>query len=81
MFKFELGQEVMDKITGFQGIIMAQVKYLTGCTQYGICSQFLDKDGGIPKWEYLDEDRLGLSEKKVGGMGVIGGPQQTPSKR
>ena len=33
---FQLGDKVKDKITGFEGIIVAIVHYLTGCSQYGI---------------------------------------------
>lgn len=31
MFKFENGQIVKDMITGFTGVVVARVNYMTGC--------------------------------------------------
>jgi len=81
MFKYELGVEVKDKITGFTGIAMSRCEYLTGCVQYGVCPQQLTKDGDLPTWHYLDEDRLILLGGEKEEAGVVGGPQQTPSKQ
>ena len=57
MFKFELGQVVKDKITGYQGIVMVRAEYSTGCTHYGVLSQELDKNGSERPWNWLDESR------------------------
>lgn len=36
-FKFENGQTVKDRVTGFKGVILGRTQYATGCIQYGIC--------------------------------------------
>jgi len=67
--KIKLGCKARDKITGFEGIVVARIKYLFGCTQYAI----------MPKWiegqktedsEYFDVGRLevigeGISKEDV----------------
>lgn len=63
--KFALGQIVKEKITGFTGVIMARTEHITGCTQYGILPRTTDKDGQIPSWTWLDEDRLEATGKIV----------------
>lgn len=55
--KFELGEVLRDKITGFEGVAMVRSEYFTDCTHYGLCSQKL-KDGKPIDWEYFDETRL-----------------------
>lgn len=55
--KFEMGEVLKDKVTGFQGVVMARTEYFTDCTHYGLCSQTL-KDGKPIDWEWLDETRL-----------------------
>jgi hypothetical protein len=61
MNKFELGVTVEDIVTGYRGVIVARVEYLTGCTQYGIVGK-VGADGKVPGAEYFDEDRLVLIE-------------------
>lgn len=34
--KIHLGQEVKDKVTGFQGIAVCRITYLTGCDRIGV---------------------------------------------
>ncbi len=62
-FKFELGQEVVDTITGFTGVIRVRSQYLTGCNAYGIQNTKL-KDGKPAKWEYIDESLLKKTKVK-----------------
>ncbi len=83
MFKFELGENVADVITGYAGTILARIEYLTGCIQYGVQQRSVDKDGKIQTWEWIDESRLkrGTEEKVI--LGEVSpkqpaGPQQTP---
>ena len=59
-FKFNLGDEVKTKITGFKGIIRGRTDYLTGCNHYGLQSEKLDKDGNPKKWQWFDEEELVL---------------------
>jgi len=64
-FKFNLGSEVKDKITGFKGIIRGRSDYLTGCNTYGIQSQKL-KDERPNEWVWIDEYQLILlKDKKI----------------
>lgn len=35
-FKFGFGDLVKDKVTGFQGIVVGQLAYNTGCLQYDV---------------------------------------------
>ena len=55
--RFELGEVLMDKVTGFQGVAMGRTDYYTDCTHYGLCSRQL-KDGKPLGWEWFDETRL-----------------------
>ena len=73
-FKFDLESLVKDRITGLQGIILGRTEYATGCIQYGISPQEVNKDGKINNWEWFDETRLLLvtEEKKV--LKAMGGP-------
>ena len=64
-FKFSLGEVVKEKITGFEGVIMAQCSYISGCTQYGIMSQKLDEHGLTQNWIYYDENRLTTLDKII----------------
>ena len=34
MFKFKSGDIVRDKVTGFEGIIIARTDYIFGCNRY-----------------------------------------------
>lgn len=59
----DLGQKAKDKITGFEGILIAKVTYLYGCDQYGIAPEV--RDGKIGDTTYFDEGRI-----EVIGQGV-----------
>ena len=56
-FKLELGQKVKDTVTGFSGIIVHRVQFLTGCNRYGVQPDTLDGYKVI-KEESFDESRL-----------------------
>ncbi len=84
MFKHQLGQVVKDIVTGFTGVIMSRTEYLTGCRQYGVQTQRLNKEGALRQWEWFDEDRIvpvkaapvKLGEKKPNP----GGPMPTQER-
>lgn len=59
-FKFELGEVLIDVITGFVGVAMGRTQYFTDCNHYGLASQKLDKDGKPVEWQWFDETRLEL---------------------
>ncbi|HDZ15335.1 hypothetical protein LCGC14_2159960 [marine sediment metagenome] len=55
--KFELGELLEDKITGFKGTVMVRAEYFTGCTHYGLqCNEL--RDGKMVDWEWIDSGRL-----------------------
>lgn len=56
-FKFKRGEYARDIITGFAGVIVARIDYLTGCNRYTL-EPPLDKDGKLPEPAMFDENRL-----------------------
>jgi hypothetical protein len=63
----KLGEKVRDRITGFNGTVMARTEYLNGCISYAILPEKL-KDGNPQEWVWIDEQRLDpLSPAKRGG--------------
>lgn len=58
-FSFELGATVLDRITAFEGVVIARAQYITGADQY--CVQPRSPDGGAtPALEsrWFDGERL-----------------------
>lgn len=60
----ELGQKAKDKITGFEGIVVARITYIFGCDQYGIAPPA--KDGKCEDTNYFDEGRI-----EIIGRGIL----------
>ena len=61
---FELGETLKEKVTGFQGVVMARAEYLVGSINYGLLSQELQ--GGVPgKLEWFEENRLSKVSGKI----------------
>lgn len=54
----ELGSKVKDVITGIQGIAIGQCIWLTGCDQYWLKQQGVDKDGKAYQMDLYDVQRL-----------------------
>jgi len=54
-----LGSTYRDKITGFQGVAIAHVRYMTGCDQIGL-HPGLTADGKMGDSCYFDWTRLEL---------------------
>lgn len=75
MFKYELGANVRDKITGFEGKITSQTIFINGCISYGVESL---QDGDIKAWN-LDEERIDYVSS---GTPIVaqasGGPHSPP---
>lgn len=59
----KLGQKAKDKITGFEGIIVARIEYLFGCDQYGVSPEA--KDGKVNDTLYFDEGRIEITGKGI----------------
>ncbi|MGE9984848.1 hypothetical protein [Desulfovibrio sp. SGI.169] len=51
-----LGKRAKDKVTGFEGIIVAKVAYLFGCEQYGVAPAAAD--GKVNDTCYFDAGRV-----------------------
>jgi len=70
----KLGQKVRDPITGFKGIAVCRMDWLTGCTRIGVQAP-VGQDGKVIPVEYFDEPQL----EKVKGK-KPGGPRPSPQK-
>jgi hypothetical protein len=77
----KLGLTARDKYTGFVGLVTGKVEYLTGCTQFLLQPNALDKDGRPVEGMWLDEDRIEQVPAERVGAGSPGGPQKEPGKR
>lgn len=57
----KLKNKVKDEITGLVGTTTAKVEYISG--QIAFCVQpSVDKDGKLPSEEWINEERLYISE-------------------
>lgn len=56
-FKYKLGLQGKDKITGMTGILVGRCQHLFGCNTYGIAPQTLN-EGKRPETEWFDEGRI-----------------------
>ncbi len=70
--KVELGREVKDKITGYQGIAVCRHEFLTGCARISVQPP-KKEDGTLPDECTFDEPML-----EVVGNGILPPP---PSKK
>ena len=59
----EIGLTVKDKITEFVGVVIGEVKYITGCVQF-LVQPVCKKDGIKPSSEWFDDKRLTVLKKK-----------------
>ena len=80
----KLGQKGRDKVTNFEGIIIAKSIWLFGCNQYALTPS-VGSDGKVAEALWIDEGRV-----EVIGNGVLpkevkskkdGGPQRDAPKR
>lgn len=58
IFEHELGRNAQDKLTGFKGVLVGRIQFLTGCNRYAIRPTHLDKEGKTIDSEYFDEGRI-----------------------
>ncbi len=72
--KIRMGDSVKDVVTGFAGVVVAKIEYITGCTQFGVSPKA--KDGKLNDTLYIDEKRLQIVGKRVELVHASpGGPQ------
>lgn len=62
-FLFTNGDQVVEKISGFKGVITGTAYYLTGCNQYCVTAKGKN-DRTEPQNLWFDEGRLELKKKK-----------------
>lgn len=58
--KFDLGDKVKDKVTGFEGIVVGKTVYTTRCIHYAIQPIKLDEKNKPEDWQFFDTVRLEL---------------------
>lgn len=80
MFRFELGDQVRETITGYKGHVVSRTQWFNGCIRYGIQGK-LTKDGKVPDIEAFDEQQLELvkaaaPQKTIPPLKQVGGPQR-----
>ncbi|MDR6094934.1 hypothetical protein [Stenotrophomonas sp. SORGH_AS_0321] len=56
-----LGSTVTDRITGFKGVAVGHVEYLTGCNQTLVVPP-VDAEGKLRDGQWFDDQRLQVSE-------------------
>lgn len=61
MTPFVLGNTFTDRITGFKGVAVGHVEYLTGCNQTLLVPP-VDAEGKLRGGEWFDDQRLQLSD-------------------
>lgn len=68
-FRFKKGLLAEDRFSGFTGIIVYRVDFITGCAQYGLQPVMNDKDNEshtLPKREQFDEPSIIIK-----GQGIL----------
>lgn len=63
--KLQLGDLAKDRITGFEGIVIAITHWLNGCARIALQPRQLDKDGRVLMSESFDEEQLELVEEEA----------------
>jgi hypothetical protein len=57
MFKFSQGDTLCDKVTGFTGVVIQRIDYISGCNRY-LLQPRIDKEGKLSEGIYVDEPAL-----------------------
>lgn len=60
----ENGDKVRDMVSGLEGIVVGETKYLNGCVRF-IVQPKINKDGKVPESEWVDEQQIKILEKKA----------------
>ena len=59
IFKFNLGDDVRDSITGFEGVVVCRTQWIHNCNAYGLQPRKM-KDGKPGERHHFDEPSLEL---------------------
>lgn len=91
--KIELGSLAKDTVTGFEGIVVAQLTWLNGCVRFGLQPQKLHEGKPVEmqyfdsqqilvlvrkSWQVEDQDARGLSPKTI--LAATGGDRPAPTR-
>ncbi len=76
----KLGSKVIERFTGFQGVITARTEYLNGCIRYAVQSETLTDQSKFPEAEWIDHQQLKVIEPPLEEetKDNNGGPQPKP---
>ena len=78
MSQVNLGDEVRDTITGFEGVVVAVTKWLHGCRRITVQPRTLH-EGKVPDTASFDEPQVEvLKSASVATTGNTGGPSPEP---
>ena len=86
MDKVELGDEVVDRITNFQGTATGVARYLTGCVRF-LVEREGDTHGSPPQELWIDEIRLRIIKRETFTIPEVeteqepAGPQSIPTRQ
>ena len=80
MEKIELRDKVRDVVSGLIGIAVSEIRYISGCHQFGVQAPY--KDGKMPSVEYIDAGQLVIVLKRAAVIEEEdpGGPQSYAPK-
>ena len=62
--QIQMGDEVKDTLSGYQGIAAGFMRYLTGCDQILINPVGVDKEGKLRESHYFDVERVVVIEEQ-----------------
>ena len=75
-FKFELGEELEDAVTGFKGVVVIRMDHISGCDSYVIQPRGVDKDNKKFDTGNFDVTRLKSTGEKI----TVPGMEESKSK-
>jgi len=82
-WKFDMGEELKDKISGFKGVVVGRSEYITGCNRYVLqpkCEK--NKMAELPEPVELDETTLERTKAKKKPLEkTMTGPLPTRGKK
>lgn len=67
----KLGGKVRDRVTGFEGVVVARTDWLYGCSRFGVQSSGM-KDGVPLAAQWFDEQSLDALSTEPGGPSPTG---------
>lgn len=72
VFKYPLGIEAKDKVTGFVGIITTRTEHLTGCNTYGLTPK-VDEKKQPGDSHGFDEGRIEFVSEGINAKEIVDG--------